>query len=256
MVNAIAVDVGNSSIKLATTGSKTQSICRLRHDFDAAELARFVIQSNLSNPAWYICSVDQQTTTALIAKINDQFADAKVTQLRHANVPLTIDVDAAERVGMDRLVAAWAARQSFDNQTLIVVDAGTAVTVDVVVDRRFTGGLIFPGPKTSLAALHSHTDALPNLADRWDGIAGRSVAAIEVGDDSETAILLGVHQHFFCGLQLLVNRLQQQHPGSQIVCTGGILKHGKDCIGGDWAWMEGLVLQGVSLLAHRTCMEP
>jgi pantothenate kinase type III len=87
--------------------------------------------------------------------------------------------------GMDRLangVAAWARAR----RACAVVDAGTALTVDVV-DRRgdFVGGLIAPGPSLQARSLHEHTALLPEIAPRR---AGRAI-----GRDTTEAIAAGIH---------------------------------------------------------------
>jgi len=51
----------------------------------------------------------------------------------------------------------------------VVIDAGTAITVDFVDDRGcFQGGCIAPGLGLMLASLHEHTAALP-LIERHEG---------------------------------------------------------------------------------------
>jgi pantothenate kinase type III len=52
----------------------------------------------------------------------------------------------------------------FPTQPLILVSAGTAVTVDYIADGAFLGGAILPETALQLLALHSHTDALPHVA--------------------------------------------------------------------------------------------
>lgn len=60
-------------------------------------------------------------------------------------IPIETDVDEPEKVGVDRLLAALAAYRQVKG-ACIVVDAGTAVTIDAVsADGVFQGGAIFPG---------------------------------------------------------------------------------------------------------------
>ena len=63
-------------------------------------------------------------------------------------------VDRPEEVGADRLVNTVAAHDRYKGP-LIVVDFGTATTLDVVDgDGNYCGGVIAPGINLSLAALH------------------------------------------------------------------------------------------------------
>ena len=250
MVGIVAVDIGNSSIKLALAGQSEQGICRLEDGFAANEIAEFVSASGSKNLRWFVCSVNRQAYQKLVTAVESLYPDSTIVELTHEHVPLKINIDEPSKAGIDRLVAAWAARGSFEDDTLIVVDAGTAVTVDVVQKDQFSGGLIFPGPTTSLAALGSQAEALPDLANSWNEFADHDMQNIDIGKDSEPAILLGVHQHFFCGLQSLVNRLALQHPGSKVICTGGILNRCRGLVDSEWIFVESLVLDGVSSIAR------
>ena len=78
-------------------------------------------------------------------------------------IPVSVNVEFPEKVGLDRLlnaVAANALRPS--HRTAIVVDAGTATTVNLVSsDGVFSGGAILPGLEMSAKALNHYTAALP-----------------------------------------------------------------------------------------------
>lgn len=81
-------------------------------------------------------------------------------------VPIRCDLSPPITVGVDRLLNALAAGQR-SGEACVVIDCGTAVTVDFV-DKWgvFHGGCIAPGFGTSLRALHQHTAALPSIESR------------------------------------------------------------------------------------------
>ena len=78
---------------------------------------------------------------------------------------LSIDYDDPTRIGVDRLAAAAAAhRVTPDGQAAVVVDAGTALTVDAIDgDGTFLGGAIAPGLRLGLNALSTGTSFLPQV---------------------------------------------------------------------------------------------
>lgn len=80
-------------------------------------------------------------------------------------VPVAIDVDAPEKVGLDRLLAAVAANALRPaDRAAIVIDSGTATTVNYVsAQGTFCGGAILPGLEMSAMALHHYTALLPLL---------------------------------------------------------------------------------------------
>jgi type III pantothenate kinase len=77
-------------------------------------------------------------------------------------LPVRMGVRNPSRVGTDRICAAAGALGA-RAWGVVVVDVGTAITVDLVADRVFQGGVIMAGPGLSLAALHAHTALLPAL---------------------------------------------------------------------------------------------
>lgn len=104
--------------------------------------------------------------------------------------PIALDVDEPERVGTDRLLNALAAnrlRQS--HQGAIVVDSGTATTIDMISsDGVFCGGAILPGLLLSARALHEYTSVLPFVPPPLSG----DPVPDHVGRNTESAIISGV----------------------------------------------------------------
>jgi pantothenate kinase type III len=66
-----------------------------------------------------------------------------------------------ERLGVDRFLASYAAWQRYSEQRVLVVNMGTATTIDLVDEKScFTGGLILPGMGTMLRSLEKRTALL------------------------------------------------------------------------------------------------
>src|SRR3989304_623952 len=122
----IAVDIGNSRIKLGRFDRAARSrelpeptaTLELRFsnqagDFDAERLATWCRDEVLGDAAWLTSSVHrgaaerlETTIAALSTKIGRQWP---WRQIAFDDVPLVVEVDAPERVGMDRLMGAVAA---------------------------------------------------------------------------------------------------------------------------------------------------
>jgi type III pantothenate kinase len=104
-----------------------------------------------------------------------------------AKVPIVADVDGPARVGIDRLLDALAAKAYVrPNQPAIIVDAGSAVTVDLLDEQgRFAGGTIFPGLRLMALAMREHTAQLPlvdAIGEMPSGPPGKNtIAAMHLG---------------------------------------------------------------------------
>lgn len=106
-------------------------------------------------------------------------------------LPLAIDVDLPEQVGIDRLLNAIAAnRLRREGQPAVIVSSGTATTVDYVDPAgRFCGGAILPGFELAARSLHEYTALLP-LVPLEPVLASPPVA---IGRNTAAAIRAGLY---------------------------------------------------------------
>lgn len=69
-----------------------------------------------------------------------------------------------KEIGADRIAGAIAATKLFPEQNLIIIDMGTATTIDIVTkEKEYLGGVILPGLKISEEALAQGTAKLPSV---------------------------------------------------------------------------------------------
>lgn len=158
-----------------------------------------------------------------------------------ARLPFPLLVDEPGRVGADRISAACGAVASGMPEALII-DAGTAVTVDVLSAEGFEGGSIFPGAGLLSLALSRGTAALPHV-----GLEKR--AGLPPGRSTEGAIEAGI----FWGLVGAVNEIAaRSREGSAldlpVVLTGGSAPLLSGHIEGNVTVIPDLVLLGLQLL--------
>jgi type III pantothenate kinase len=132
-------------------------------------------------------------------------------------------VDRPEEVGADRLVNTVAAHDRYRGP-LIVVDFGTATTLDVIDgEGNYRGGVIAPGINLSLAALHMAAAKLPSVR----------IARTErvIGTDTVSCMQSGIYWGYIGLIEGLVGRIRDEFvaaPGSgagatmQVIATGGL----------------------------------
>jgi type III pantothenate kinase len=127
-------------------------------------------QECLSSPGldraqWWIGSVNRPSATRLIDWLRTHRPGDSVTLLAAGDLPLEVAVDRPDMVGIDRLLDALAAnRLRQPRRPVVVVDVGTAITVDLLSPEGvFLGGSILPGIGMGARALHEFTDMLPLL---------------------------------------------------------------------------------------------
>jgi type III pantothenate kinase len=121
---------------------------------------------------------------------------------------------APKKLGVDRLVNAYAAWRLYRGPA-VVVDIGTAITWDAV-DRsgRFLGGAIAPGPGIMAQALHRHTALLPEIEVKRPARAA--------GRDTEECIRSGIYWGTAAMVSELAARIGRQADGRpKLILTGG-----------------------------------
>jgi type III pantothenate kinase len=102
---------------------------------------------------------------------------------REIELPIKVKTAQPGETGVDRVLTVAAAYEQL-NKACVVVDAGTAVTVDCCNDAGdFLGGSIAPGAAMQLDALHERTAKLPrvDLATPTDPFGKSTAGAIQQG---------------------------------------------------------------------------
>jgi type III pantothenate kinase len=148
-----------------------------------------------------------------------------------------------QRVGVDRL-ANLAGLCALGHRSGVVVDVGTAITIDVLRAMRFEGGLIVPGFDLQLAALHRHTALLPLLTlDAEPPLVGR---------DTASAMRAGVWHTTTAGVAAVARELRAALPRrAPIVATGGGAAAIALALGDPGCELPDLQMTGLRLLATR-----
>jgi len=117
------------------------------------------------------CSVNSQWRESLFRTIERHVPGKLHIAVEASDINLTVQYDQPSHYGIDRALAAHAAYSVF-RDSCVVIDAGTAITVDAVTqDGSVMGGYIFPGGQALLHGLTetnsvSHTVFLSELQVR------------------------------------------------------------------------------------------
>jgi type III pantothenate kinase len=198
---------------------------------------------------------DADEPVAVIASVNPAIEKQLVAHLdvpllrvvKDVAIPIGRQLDREAIVGEDRLLNAAAAYDTL-KQACVVIDVGTAVTVDFVDGvGTFHGGAIAPGAQIQLNSLHAHTAQLPQVqfAKPIEAIGHNTVEAMR------TAV--------FHGIRGMVRELVEQY-AEQVGSYPAVIATGGDAqtLFEDYELIERIVpeltLLGLAL-AYRTARE-
>lgn len=223
----LALDVGNSEVTAGLfLGAELLMRWRLTTIVDrtpdewAVALESFVLRAGHA-PAEItgccVASVVPGVTQALIPALHLVFGGRIGVVDSQAGLPLYLDVDEPLAVGADRIALALGALALYPGDS-IVVGFGTATTFNcVTADRRFIGGSIMPGVRTSAdqlirsAAKLTATDLVP--------------PAHAIGRTTEDNVRGGILFGAADAVDGMIRRIFAEWPGTarpQVVATGGL----------------------------------
>lgn len=222
----LLISVGNTRTRFART--------------DGAELQPSVSAPNADLPRLLddLASAAASDTglRAVLASVNDPLADQIESRLtkgetkraqgavirlgRDLPIPVEHALEAPITVGQDRMLNALGAFTRSE-QACIVIDAGTAVTVDFVDGAGvFQGGAIAPGVQMMLRAMHEHTAALPAV-DLSPALLPPATAP-PFGRTTQQAMVLGAVSAVRGLAHHLIDRYAEFYEAyPRVVATGG-----------------------------------
>ncbi len=134
-------------------------------------------------------------------------------------IPLKNSYKTPDTLGYDRIASAVGAHTIYPGRNVLVIDAGTTITYDVVTSKgEFLGGNISPGVEIRFKSLHKYTERLPYLERPGE------VPSL-VGSTTMEAIQSGVVNGLLFEMNGFISTISKKYPKLQVVLTGGDAKY-------------------------------
>ena len=249
----LAIDIGNTSTKFGIYhGDKLVSkfsIPTIR-DYNVRELILGhlrLLKNELGQDmvdAAIVSSVVPEVDTAVtevcleLLRITPNFVNSSY------DFDLKVLYEPPASVGIDRLVAAFAAVEKYGSPC-IVCDFGTATTIDAVNTRReYLGGTITPGMKTMAQSLANETSKLPDIAIEKP--------ANVIGNSTVGSIQSGIFFGYIGLVEGIIRRMVSEIGGTtEVVATGGFASLIAENCEAVKIVDENLILDGLRILSQR-----
>lgn len=219
MINLLAVSVGNTRTRVGSfVDGKLLEVSTFRNDrrekIGSAIDAAYAPLVDRDDASILLSTVDPERGEQVEKAIKEQIGRDVLRVERDMPIPVGRQLDREAMVGEDRLLNAAAA---FDKhkQSCVIVDAGTAMTIDLVDGAgTFHGGAITPGAQLMLDSLGQRAAQLPEIELRKPEEV--------VGHNTAEAMLSGV----FYGMRGMVREIVEQIAFSTnqyplVIATGG-----------------------------------
>ena len=218
-INLLVLNVGNSRLGIGVfVAGELQYSARVAHDQRGEWTARLAEAwarlKDTPEPAVAGATVNPALIEPLEHAVEQATGEAVEWVGKDLDLPIKVLTETPDKTGVDRVLAVAAAYEQM-GKACVVVDAGTAVTVNCCNEQgEFVGGSISPGVAMQLDALREKTAALPRV--------DFTTPTEAVGKSTEAAIRLGV----FHGIRGLVKEMVEAYATElgtwpDLICTGG-----------------------------------
>jgi type III pantothenate kinase len=239
----LAIDIGNTLTKFGVFDDekllKQFTIATIREN--SPQSLEQQISENLS------FSIKSAIISSVVPELRDSYETfiKKICEIPpifvDSNFGLEIIYKTPETLGIDRAVAAFAAREKY-GKPCIICDFGTATTIDVIdSEGRFIGGIIVAGIGLLADSLSSRTSKLPKIEIK------RPTKII--GNSTISAIQSGTYFGYISLVEGIIERLFEEIGGKcQVIATGGFAKLISDGTDKINVLDENLMLEGLKMI--------
>ena len=237
----LIIDVGNTLIKLAVfdtfelkeqvkcePGEFLETLARLQKEF---KIKNCILSTVGSFPAEYSQILKEEFQLMLL----DNFTA----------VPFSNQYGTPATLGVDRIALAAAAVKKYPDRDVLVIDAGSCITYDIITKKGdYLGGTISPGIRMRYKALNTFTANLPLL----EPVAN----FVETGNSTEESIHSGVLQAVVFEIQGFIASYKQKYPHLTVILTGGDAQYLLDSLKSDIFANSNFLLEGLNyILEHN-----
>lgn len=247
-LHVFAIDIGNTRTSIALVDSSLAA-CIKKDIIPTTELASRISDiftgfcGSLKNSCDIkICSVVDGLAEECTDLLENSPETGAISIINHnGKLPFKIDYNPIKNLGKDRIADALFAAHFYPAKNIIIIDAGTAITVDLLTkDRIFRGGVIFPGTDLQLKALAENTSRLPIQREQ-------EIKDFKIPNSTFDAINAGTIFSAAGGVEKSLEKINQHYNDCTILATGGGWKYLENHVNYSCKFIKDLTLIGISL---------
>ena len=225
----IAVDIGNSDVVLGLVkDSKILQSWRIHTGIhQSVDEYEILVRGMLFACDFSLQQVQDAVLSSVVPELTEVFTiliesligKAPVKVSHECNLGIEINTETPAKVGQDRLINAAAAYDQYKT-SLIIIDCGTATTLDVVTEGGvFEGGVICPGLLISADVLFSKAAQLFQVnLEMPEYVIGKNTT-----DSVKSGLIYGYGGMIASLIKRITNEIEQQaQPKPKVVITGGL----------------------------------
>ncbi|HPT12437.1 MAG TPA: type III pantothenate kinase [Bacteroidales bacterium] len=232
----LVIDIGNTSVKAAIFKGRDLVIMDRIADAGADAIRAFCGHAAIDKVIVSSVGADPSDTVAHLREAGYWVHDLTW----QSKFPFRNMYQTPETLGVDRLAAVAGAISQFGQSTILVIDAGSAITYDLISKGVFEGGTISPGMGMRFRALHTFTSRLPlcNYSHNFRYPATNTVDAITGG------VIMGLAFE----LNEYIRSIRKEYTDLVTILTGGDSELFTELIDDEFVTIPDLVIEGLNYL--------
>lgn len=251
-MKALLLDVGNTRLKwgIADDGKIHKTGSLSREKLSASGMSALTTRLPQHVDAALASNVGGNTIATRLAGLVGAHCgqDLHFARSERSRFGLVNGYSQPRRMGVDRWVAmlgAWLELQS----ACVVVDAGTAVTIDAIDgEGQHLGGMILPGEPLMREALSGNTSAIPAVkSPKADDCVGLDM----FGSNTRSAVGSGALNAVAGAVERAIRTLRSNAYDATVVLTGGDASRILAALDEEPLHRPNLVLQGLAEILER-----
>lgn len=211
----LIVDIGNSRAKIVVV-ERREVVYTMAMESVSADVIECLV-AKYKGITHAIISTTRGDGESVRKLLSSYIASVVLFTPATTPIPIANSYHTPQTLGADRLAAAVGAWSMYPDSDIMVVDFGTAITIDYVVDGAFVGGNISPGVTTRFRALADYTACLP-LCEATEDV-------LEYGRTTREAIEQGVMRGVEHEIRGYVEAFSKENGKKHIIFTGGDAKY-------------------------------
>lgn len=233
----LAIDIGNSFLKIGVFDNEKKLFVESYRDFDAKSLEYLLKEYKIIKA---ICSSVRKEDESIENMLGE--AGISLHKLSHTSrLPFRSLYETPRTLGTDRIAALAFGYNKYPGRNVLLIDAGTAVTYDLLNESGvFEGGNISPGIGIRYRALNEFTGRLPLVSpDNKYDILGRN---------TENAIRSGVQQGLVFEINEYIRNLKKTHRNLEILMTGGDARYLSEKVEHKVSYEKDMIIEGLNYI--------
>ena len=206
----LAVDRGNSRTKVAFQNEHRELEIAVFNNWNDEPLIEFIAGKKFD------ASVMSSVEAGPIINISEVLSARGYFLLADNTVPIPVKntYTTPHTLGTDRIAGAVGAWVLEGEKDVLLMDAGTCINYECIINNEYLGGAIAPGLMMRLRAMHEFTGKLPLLELPPDQIS-------LIGNSTASCMLSGAVMGMVYEMQGLEQAYKAQYPSISVVLSGG-----------------------------------